>query len=249
MSNHDSLQGIPSGLQFFDPKQEHTIAWKQLPHWAQTGTLVFITWRTADSLPRESIVCLSRQRQELLREHRIDPEGDWKRSLSQLPTVARGNLQWLLFTAWDERLDAAAGACVLRESAISKIVMDSLLHFDMDRYVLTDAVVMPNHVHLLVAFREEGSLITQCTSWKHYTATMINKWLRENPASEVSQRHQLVHTGSFWQVEQFDHLIRSIEEYDKYRRYIAENPEKAHLVSGSFRHYRKPIHGEGGIAR
>ena len=243
MSGQDSFDRIPTGLQFFDSKQDYTIAWKRLPHWAQAGTVAFITWRTADSLPREALVRLSRQRHQILKQHQIDPEGDWKHSLSQLPPVERGNLQWLLFTAWDEQLDAAAGACVLREPALSEIVMDSLLHFDSDRYVLTDAVVMPNHVHLLVAFREEDLLMTQCTSWKHFTATKINKWLRENLAANEGEA-----SGSFWQVEQFDHLVRSIEEYDKYRRYIAENPEKAHLKLGSFRYYRRPTEEIGSNA-
>ncbi len=233
----------PSGLQFFDPKQDYTIACKQLPHWAQAGTLAFITWRTADSLPREALVRLSRKRQELLREYQINPEGDWKLAVSHLPPVARGHLQWLLFAAWDEQLDAAAGACVLREPALSKIVMDSLLHFDNARYLLTDAVVMPNHVHLLVAFREEGSLVTQCTSWKHFTATQINQWLRKNRGATVEKA-----SGSFWQVEQSDHLVRSIEEYDKYRRYLAENPEQAHLTLGSYRYYSRPTEEVGTIS-
>ncbi len=64
---------------------------------------------------------------------------------------------------------------MLREPELSQIVMNSLLHFDNDRYAPTDAVVMPNHVHVLVAFRDEDSLITQCKSWKHFTATQINK--------------------------------------------------------------------------
>ena len=145
---------------------------------------------------------------------------------------------------------------MLREPELSQIVMNSLLHFDNDRYVLTDAVVMPNHVHVLVAFRDEDSLITQCKSWKHFTATQINRWLRAKNACEENlsrgttelrssvvprPRFQPPPSGEFWQVEQFDHLVRSPEEFDKYRRYIAENPGNARLPAGSFRYFTKEL--------
>ncbi len=249
-------ESTSSGLQFFDPKQDHTIAWKRLPHWAQAGTVCFITWRTADSLPKEAIGRLNQKRQELLRQHQLDPHDDWKRSLAKLPPSLRGQLHCSFFTTWDEELDHAAGACVLRELELSEIVMNSLQHFDNERYVLTDSVVMPNHVHLLVAFQDEDSLVTQCRSWKHFTATQINKWLREKNAGEenlsrgaTELRRRVapetrIHppaSGEFRQVEQFDHLVRSPEEFEKYRRYIAENPGKARLPAGSFRYYSKEL--------
>lgn len=49
-------------------------------------------------------------------------------------------------------------ACLLRQPVLAKIVADSLRHFDGDRYCLGDFVVMPNHVHLLVAFGSEVGL-------------------------------------------------------------------------------------------
>jgi type I restriction enzyme R subunit len=155
----------------------------------------------------------------------LDPQGNWKSQLAGLPARDRGRVQWTLFAAWDEQLDRGAGACELAKPELSKIVEDSLLHFDGDRYVLTDAVVMPNHVHLLAAFRDEDTLLAQCTSWKRYTGRAIQA---------VFGRH-----GEFWQVEQFDHLVRSDEQFEHYRRYIATNPEKARLAPGTYRWYSK----------
>jgi hypothetical protein len=34
---------------------------------------------------------------------------------------------------------------------------------------------MPNHVHLLAAFANEEAMLSQCESWKHYTARAINR--------------------------------------------------------------------------
>ncbi|WP_254511784.1 transposase [Anatilimnocola floriformis] len=230
-------------FQCFDPNQDHTIVWKRLPHWAQAGTICFITWRTADSFPRDLVEKFIARREELLRQLSIDPRGDWRQSIQKLPTAIRERTQWELFANWDEQLDLAAGACVLREPDLSEIVLNSLLHFDNDRYFLTDAVVMPNHVHLLVAFRSEAMLVTQCKSWKRYTATKINRWLRNKNYSTNSGIMPVSASGEFWQVDQFDHLVRSPDEYARYRRYIAENPEKAGLVAGSYRYYSKPISG------
>ena len=105
---------------------------------------------------------------------------------------------------------------------------DSLLHFDGDRYDLTDFVVMPNHVHVLVAFPDESSMLAQCDSWKHFTTTQINRALGRK--------------GRFWQQDGFDHLVRSVEQFEYLRRYIAENPRRANLQLGEFRHFSKPTY-------
>src|SRR4051794_5248482 len=99
-------------LQFFDPKQELTIAWKSLPHWAQVGTVSFITWRTADSLPAAVIARLAQERRQLLQAISLNPDGNWRRDLGRLRPADRGHVQWSLFAAWDEQLDRGVGACV-----------------------------------------------------------------------------------------------------------------------------------------
>ena len=210
-------------LQFFDRNRDFTVMWKNLPHWAQAGTICFITWRTADSLPMCAIEKIKQERRELAISNQLHPNADWKSAIVDLPPKKRAELYWSTVLSWDKQLDNAAGACVLRHTDLSEIVLKSLLHFDGDRYVLTDAVIMPNHVHLLAAFRDEESLERQCTSWKHFTASEINK-----------RMHQ---SGEFWQVDQFDHLVRDLEDFEKYRDYIANNPKKAGLTQGSFRYY------------
>jgi len=155
----------------------------------------------------------------------LNSNGNWRRELGKLPPADRQRVRWSLFTAWDEQLDRGVGTCVLAQRELSLIVEKSLLHFDGTRYELTDFVVMPNHVHLVVAFHEEDMLLAQCRSWKRFTSRQINAVLGRS--------------GEFWQFEQFDHLVRSEEEFDRYRAYIADNPRKARLREGSFRWYSK----------
>jgi type I restriction enzyme R subunit len=68
-------------IQFFDPNEDVTVAWKTLPHWAQAGALCFITWRTADSLPLAAQERISRERTTILKRFGLEPHGDWQSSL------------------------------------------------------------------------------------------------------------------------------------------------------------------------
>ena len=214
-------------ISFFDPASPCSIIQKRLPHWTQAGVLCFVTWRAADSLPQAVLARLDHQIAELLRSRGLDPAGDWKRQLSQRDSRQRGEVQWKLFATRDKFLDKGYGECLLARSDSSRLIEDSLKKFDGERYFLTDAVVMPNHLHFIAAFADEATFLKQCTDWKRYMARGINR---------LSGR-----SGSFWQVDQFDHLIRSLEQFEFYRKYIAENPIQAGLSAGMFRHYQKDL--------
>ena len=100
------------------------------------------------------------------------------------------------------------------------------MHFDGERYRMGDFIVMPNHVHLMAAFADPDSMRAQFDSWTHFTAVQINRSIGEK--------------GRFWQQEPFDHLVRSVEQYDYLRRYIAENPVKANPKPGEYLYRRYP---------
>ncbi len=222
-----------SDLQFFDRNRDYSVVYRRLPHWAQTGTACFITWRTADSLPQSLVRQLFKARCELLVQHGFQANADWTESFAKLPPQLREQLQWSAFQLWDTKLDHGLGACRLKERPLAQIVMQSLRHFDESRYLLTDAVVMPNHVHLLVAFRSEHDLLQQCRSWKRFTATRINRWLKAQHLAVPSD-------GEFWQPEQFDHLVRNPEQFLHLRAYIRDNPGNAGLRQSDCLHYSRP---------
>jgi type I restriction enzyme R subunit len=239
-----SMSGdLPSRIQFFDRSQDYAVVERRLPHWSQAGTIAFITWRTWDSMPVDVVKRWHVEREQWLRSH-LAPRDE---STSNRDSVrqgissrgARGLLSRLRATEpevygqfqefcsnrWHDHLDACHGACVLKRPELSQIVANCLLHFDGDRYDLADFVVMPNHVHVLAAFPDEEAMLQQCDSWKHFTATKINR--------------ELGASGRFWQQDDFDHLVRSLEQFEYLRRYIAENPHRANLRPGEFRHYSK----------
>jgi len=215
-------------MRVFDPAEDTLIVERRLPHWAQPGTLCFITFRTADSMPNEVFERWRRKRFEWLRNHGIDPTlVDWQQRLRRLPKRLRTVFHQVFSQRWHDELDKSCGECVLQRPQLGRIVAGSLKHFDADRYDLTDFVVMPNHVHLLAAFRDPDRMLQQCKSWKHFTATQINRRLNRN--------------GRFWQQDGFDHLVRSVEQFEYLRNYIAANPVKAGLRSGEYIHESKPL--------
>jgi len=42
------------------------------------------------------------------------------------------------------------------------------------------------------------------------------------------------HKGRFWHEESFDHLVRTPEQFEYLRRYIADNPNEAMLRAGEY---------------
>ena len=112
---------------------------------------------------------------------------------------------------------STSGSCLLRDPQAARIVEDSLLHFQGDRYALSAWCVMPNHVHAVVTPYHPRNLLEILHSWKSFTAHAINK--------------QLNRTGSVWQEESFDHLIRRPEAFEGFVSYVENNPVAAGLAA------------------
>ena len=66
----------------FDPQADFSIVERALPHWHQAGTVCFITWRLADSLPREARDRLDIEVETLLASENLAIDG-WKEKLAQ----------------------------------------------------------------------------------------------------------------------------------------------------------------------
>lgn len=193
----------------------------------QGGALCFITWRVGDSLPQELLNGLDHEIDAYLAREGIRSRDSIVDDLLMKDLAARSRVHWNLFLIRDRYLDQGAGRCPLRKSSHATIVHDSLRRFDEVRYFLTDLVIMPNHIHFIVAFDDEDKMLKQCSEWKRFTGRKIN-------ASEGRE-------GEFWQVDQFDHLVRSEDWFYYFRRYIEENPKKSGLKDAEFLHWKRVL--------
>jgi REP element-mobilizing transposase RayT len=206
--------------EFFDKNQGWRISQGNLPHWYQPGVTYFVTFRTADSVPHDLIRAWRSDRRHWLQQHGIDPLAtDWKAQVRSSAKLER-EYHSRFTRVFMEYLDQGLGECRMRDRRAAKVVAESLTHFDGVRYHLGDFVVMPNHVQVLVGLPGKTEIEAVCESWKHFTAREINRLLGRR--------------GRFWQEESFDHLVRGPEQLGGFRRYIAENPEKAGLPEGTF---------------
>jgi putative transposase len=208
----------------FDPKADRLVYSHDRPHWSQAGAITFITFRTADSIPRDVLENWDRDKLAWLATRGYPDVKHWSQVLNSLCQKDRADFNREFHRTREVYLDTCQGRCLLKRPDLAQIVADALLHFDGDRYSMGDFVVMPNHVHLLASFPTADAMKVQCNSWLHYTAFRINR------AMGIK--------GKFWQQEPFDHLVRSEEQLGYLRKYVAENPNKANLKAGEFLYHR-----------
>ena len=178
-----------------------------LPHVKVEGGTYFVTFRLADSLPREVFIRLKRKA----------AAATAKLSHGAAPEERERIAERELFRVIDEELDACRGRCWLRRPEIAELVAEALRHFDGGRYRLSAWAVMPNHVHTVITPLPGITLSAVLHSWKSFTAKEANKLLAEKVTRE------------FWQKESFDHWCRDADEVLRCVRYTEGNPVKGNL--------------------
>ena len=177
---------------------------RNLPHWQQDDSYYFLTWCLADSLPAAKL-------KELL-----EKKSQWQQANPEPLDAEREKEFHALFSGKiEEWLDAGEGSCILKDSALRRIVDDALHHFDGERYALIASAVMPNHVHVVIRLFTGENLSDVLHSWKSFTAKQINR--------------ATGNTGTVWQDESFDRIVRSSAHLETLISYVEENPLKAKL--------------------
>jgi len=212
---------------------------RRLPHWQPNGAVLFLTWRLADSLPREAVERLRAERERLLALPARANESPREKALR----VGKA-----LFAKTDVALAEAARSGVgprwLGEARIAELVRSSLYFWHGRRYHLHRYVIMPNHVHVLLepAEVEQPFQAAKCAQAgkptplekpapqhqpQYQPLRVITQGLKGYIAREANrllERH-----GAFWQDEGFDHWIRDEERYQRCILYIDRNPVEAGL--------------------
>jgi REP element-mobilizing transposase RayT len=179
----------------------------RLPHWEAANATYFVTFRLADSLPRHVLQQIELEREDILRTAQA-----MKRELS-----ANEQRRLIVLTGEkiEEYLDAATGSCFLANPAVAEKLVQALHHFEGVRYRMSAWCVMPNHVHVVFQPLDGYGLAAIVHGWKSYTAKEANRLLRRS--------------GTFWQREYYDRLVRNEAEFHRVVRYVVENPLKARL--------------------
>ncbi len=83
-------------------------------------------------------------------------------------------------------------------------------------------VIMPDHVHWLIALKNDSSLAKVLQSVKGVSASKIQRIRRER--GDINENHPL------WQDGYHDHALRKEEDLQQMARYIVANPLRAGIV-------------------
>ena len=230
---------------FFSQTAEVSKSVGDLPHWNQRGCTVFVTWRMADAIPQQKLAewqceCEEWRKahpefmEEMLRrrgglessatKRRVEIEEDQGFDVAEVSRPPQSKITRISDQEYlrcsreyaelrecrlQHWLDQGMGGCVLKRAELRKIVEDSLRGFDGIRYVLYAYVVMPNHVHALLMPVNGFDLNSIVAGVKKFTARRINSALGRS--------------GTFWQRETYDHLVRNERQFAKYLSYIKAN--------------------------
>ena len=115
--------------------------------------------------------------------------------------------------AW---LDAGLGCSVLARPDVREAVKRCVLRFDDGRLLLHAAVITPAHVQLLL---------------EPFKGHDLSKLLQGVKGASAREANALLGTaGTFWLDESYDHIVRSGRHYQRFVRYIADNPVQAGLT-------------------
>ena len=203
--------GVPPVSHFVPMRADDKIEKRRrnLPHWEQNECTYFVTYRLADSLPGSKLAELREEKE------------NWKRQHPEPWTPQTKKDFYLFFNRRIERwLDSGFGSCLLKTRDVREIVEGSLTFFHGKRYNLDCYVVMPDHVHVLVRPFRDCPLSGILHTWKSFSAHRMNRLLKA--------------FGCIWMDEYFDHIVRSERQLDRFREYIASNPERAGLSCEHF---------------
>jgi REP element-mobilizing transposase RayT len=101
------------------------------------------------------------------------------------------------------------------------VVLQHCIYDHGQRFELHIAVVMPDHVHLLLTPLEDDD------GWP-YTLPAVLKLIKGVSARNVNRL--LGSSGPVWQEESFDHVLRSTDSFAEKLEYIRQNPVRRGLV-------------------
>ncbi|MCI0377005.1 MAG: transposase [Gemmataceae bacterium] len=195
---------LPPSFHGLDEHLPLTVYYRHLPHWRQAGATYFVTFRMIDSLPNEQLRQLQFLRNEWKRKHPPPwSKVDWDRYAREATRLA------------EDWLDQGHGACYFAQEEIAKILTDALLFFQGKRYFVSCFTVMPNHCHVVIRPFSQFSLEKILQICKGYVAYKVNRAIGRS--------------GTLWQQESFDRIVRDEEHLYRVLQYIGRNPAKAKI--------------------
>lgn len=173
------------------------ITHKDLPHINAYDQYQFITYRLADSLPRDIIenLCL-----------------EWQNNNCDLEKNEINN-------KIEDYQNAGYGSSILVHPLITDMILENWYYFSGNFYDLICWVIMPNHVHLIIKEYNEIKINTIIEKWKSFSSKQIIKLsplIKGNIDCYIHKKDyfdKLIESRKIWQRGYWDHYLRNDEEF------------------------------------
>ncbi len=148
--------------EFLDPSEEIQKHGAKLPHWQQSESMQFVTFRLGDAMPANKIRQWKEERAIWVAHH---PE----------PRSPQDETEYhrRFTTILEHWLDEGSGSCLLKKPENRRILEQTLMHDQATRADHHAWVIMPNHVHLI--FTAHARLEQLMKSWKGISARRIGQ--------------------------------------------------------------------------
>ena len=174
-----------------------------------------MTFRLNDALPPDVL--------EDLKQLRLDWEFKcpYPRSEKQWEDFAR-----TLTQKSEVCLDQGYGSCLFRELKNAELLRNALTHYQTTRCFVSCLTVMPNHAHAIMMPLKGFPLEQTLKLIKGYVSRVINS---------TNQT-----TGSLWEQESYDRIIRDRQHLDKVIVYIGRNGTRARLQANQYIRWMDP---------
>jgi putative transposase len=211
---------------------------RRRPHIDPPDATLFVTFRLAGSIPKSVVreykakrAWLGSELQRLRALHDNMPSPEISEWLSRVESFQR---EWFLkHEAVLHREEF--GPTWMRDERVADKVAENLHRLDGRAYRLDAFSIMSNHVHTVFKPLLDGTKLLE--TWDEFGELLIES---EDPGlakimfslkGRSARECNLIlgRTGSFWERESFDHVIRS-GKFDKTVRYVLTNPIKVGLV-------------------
>jgi REP element-mobilizing transposase RayT len=209
---------------------------RKRPHWQPLEANLFVTFRLAGSIPKSTVRHYKakrdwirdqlRQVQSICKNEPSPAESEWLAQMEKL------NREWFI-TFEDIMHRELLGPTWMRDARVADKVAENLHRLDGDAYRLDAFSVMSNHVHTVFKPLVTESVLEEIFRANDYTLesipalSKIMKAIKGRSARECNLL--LGRSGSFWEHESFDHVIRT-GKFDKTIRYVLNNPVKIGVV-------------------
>jgi REP element-mobilizing transposase RayT len=119
----------------------------------------------------------------------------------------------------------------LKDDKIAEIVSNKIFEFENLKYELIVFCIMPNHVHFVI--HPDEDLKTEVTNiagkTKDYVIADNMRLIKGSTARDANLI--LNRSGSFWQHESYDHIVRNETELKNLILYILNDPVREGFVN------------------